>query len=312
MASLSLSRIIEKMKLINLTPEIDITGIKVNQPDINRIALQMAGYFEHFESTRLQIIGYVEYSYMNALPEDVKKETFTKLLSYPIPGIVFCRELQPDQLFRELAVEHKVPLLMTNKSTSAFMAEIIRWMNVKLAPCISVHGVLVDVYGEGVLITGESGIGKSEAALELIKRGHRLVTDDVVELRKVSEDTLIGTAPDITKHFIELRGIGIIDVKTLFGVACVRETQNIDLVIRLEEWDKDKEYDRLGLQEEYTEYLGNKIVCHSIPIRPGRNLSIICEAAAVNHRQKKMGYNAAQELYNRVQRNLAQKREEEE
>ena len=296
MASLSLSRIIEKMKLINLTPEIDISGIKVNQPDINRIALQMAGYFEHFESTRLQIIGYVEYSYMNALPEDVKKETFTKLLSYPIPGIVFCRELQPDPLFRELAVEHKVPLLMTNKSTSAFMAEIIRWMNVKLAPCISVHGVLVDVYGEGVLIVGESGIGKSEAALELIKRGHRLVTDDVVELRKVSDDTLIGSAPDITKHFIELRGIGIIDVKALFGASSVKDTQSIDLVIRLEDWDKDKEYDRLGLEEEYTEYLGNKIVCHNIPIRPGRNLAIICESAAVNHRQKKMGYNAAQEL----------------
>lgn len=311
MASLSLSRIIEKMKLINLTPEIDITGIKVNQPDINRIALQMAGYFEHFESTRLQIIGYVEYSYMNALPEDVKKETFTKLLSYPIPGIVFCRELQPDQLFRELAVEHKVPLLMTNKSTSAFMAEIIRWMNVKLAPCISVHGVLVDVYGEGVLIVGESGIGKSEAALELIKRGHRLVTDDVVELRKVSDDTLIGSAPDITKHFIELRGIGIIDVKALFGASSVKDTQSIDLVIRLEDWDKDKEYDRLGLEEEYTEYLGNKIVCHNIPIRPGRNLAIICESAAVNHRQKKMGYNAAQELYKRVQENLARQRDEE-
>ena len=311
MASLSLSRIIEKMKLINLTPEIDISGIKVNQPDINRIALQMAGYFEHFESTRLQIIGYVEYSYMNALPEDVKKETFTKLLSYPIPGIVFCRELQPDQLFRGLAVEHKVPLLMTNKSTSAFMAEIIRWMNVKLAPCISVHGVLVDVYGEGVLIVGESGIGKSEAALELIKRGHRLVTDDVVELRKVSDDTLIGSAPDITKHFIELRGIGIIDVKALFGASSVKDTQSIDLVIRLEDWDKDKEYDRLGLEEEYTEYLGNKIVCHNIPIRPGRNLAIICESAAVNHRQKKMGYNAAQELYKRVQENLARQRDEE-
>ena len=192
------------------------------------------------------------------------------------------------------------------------MEDIIRWLNVKLAPCISVHGVLVDVYGEGVLITGESGIGKSEAALELIKRGHRLVTDDVVELRKVSDETLIGSAPDITKHFIELRGIGIVDVKTLFGVSCVRETQNIDLVIKLEDWDKDKEYDRLGLQEEYTEYLGNKIVCHNIPIRPGRNLAIICEAAAVNHRQKKMGYNAAQELYNRVQRNLAKKREENE
>ena len=310
MASLSLSRIIEKMKLINLTPEIDISGIKVNQPDINRIALQMAGYFEHFESTRLQIIGYVEYSYMNALPEDVKKETFTKLLSYPIPGIVFCRELQPDPLFRELAVEHKVPLLMTNKSTSAFMAEIIRWMNVKLAPCISVHGVLVDVYGEGVLIVGESGIGKSEAALELIKRGHRLVTDDVVELRKVSDDTLIGSAPDITKHLIELRGIGIIDVKALFGASSVKDTQSIDLVIRLEDWDKDKEYDRLGLEEEYTEYLGNKIVCHNIPIRPGRNLAIICESAAVNHRQKKMGYNAAQELYKRVQENLARQRDE--
>ena len=212
----------------------------------------------------------------------------------------------------EMAIENKVPLLMTKKATSAFTAEIIRWLNVKLAPCISVHGVLVDVYGEGVLITGESGIGKSEAALELIRRGHRLVTDDVVEIRKVSDDTLIGTAPDITKHFIELRGIGIVDVKTLYGVSSVKDTQNIDLVIRLEDWDKDKEYDRLGLEEEYTEYLGNKIVCHNIPIRPGRNLAIICESAAVNHRQKKMGYNAAQELYTRVQNSLARRRDEEE
>ena len=162
-----------------------------------------------------------------------------------------------------------------------------------------------------MLITGESGIGKSEAALELIKRGHRLVTDDVVELRRVSADTLIGTAPNITKHFIELRGIGIIDVKALFGVSSVRETQNIDLVIHLEDWDKEKEYDRLGMEEEYIEYLGNKVVCHNIPIRPGRNLAIICESAAINHRQKKMGYNAAQELYQRVQKSLAQRREEE-
>ena len=200
---------------------------------------------------------------------------------------------------------------MTKKATSAFMAEIIRWLNVKLAPCISVHGVLVDVFGEGVLITGESGIGKSEAALELIKRGHRLVTDDAVEIRKVSDETLVGSAPDITKHFIELRGIGIIDVKTLFGVSSVKDTQNIDLVIRLEDWDKDKEYDRLGLEEEYTEYLGNKIVCHNIPIRPGRNLAVICESAAINHRQKKMGYNAAQELYRRVQESLARGRSDE-
>ncbi|MBR5316262.1 MAG: HPr(Ser) kinase/phosphatase, partial [Lachnospiraceae bacterium] len=229
-----------------------------------------------------------------------------------IPCIVFCRELHPDEIFLKKAIEKGVPILMTKKATSAFTAEIIRWMNVKLAPCISVHGVLVDVYGEGVLITGESGIGKSEAALELIKRGHRLVTDDVVEIRKVSEETLIGTAPDITKHFIELRGIGIIDVKMLFGVSSVKETQSIDLVIHLEDWDKDKEYDRLGLQEEYTEYLGNKVICHNIPIRPGRNLAVICESAAVNHRQKKMGYNAAQELYARVQNSLTKKKDAEE
>lgn len=311
MASISLTRIIEKLKLENLTPEIDVRGIRINQPDINRPALQMTGYFEHFEATRLQIIGFVEYSYISSLNAEQERDVLEKLLDYPIPCMIFCRELKPDDLFRKIAIEKGVPLLMTKRATSAFTAELIRWLNVKLAPCISVHGVLVDVYGEGVLITGESGIGKSEAALELIKRGHRLVTDDVVEIRKVSEDTLVGTAPDITKHFIELRGIGIVDVKALFGASSVRETQNIDLVIKLEEWDKDKEYDRLGLEEEYTEYLGNKVVCHSIPIRPGRNLAIICETAAVNHRQKKMGYNAAQELYTRVQNSLARKRDEE-
>ena len=310
MAHVNLTELIEKMKLENLTPDVEVKGIKITQPDINRPALQMAGYFEHFEATRLQIIGFVEYTYMESMEEERKKEIFTKLLSCPIPCVVFCRELKPDPLFLEIAKERGIPLLMTRKATSAFMAESIRWLNVKLAPCISVHGVLVDVYGEGVLITGESGIGKSEAALELIKRGHRLVTDDVVEIRRVSEDTLVGSAPDITKHFIELRGIGIVDVKSLFGASSVRDTQNIDLVIRLEDWDKDKEYDRLGLEEEYTEYLGNKVVCHNIPIRPGRNLAIICESAAVNHRQKKMGYNAAQELYKRVQKSLAARREE--
>lgn len=312
MASISLTKVIEKFKLENLTPEIDISKINVIQPDINRPALQIAGYFEHFETTRLQVVGFVEYSYMNGLDEERQIEIYEKLLNNPIPGIIFCRELHPNELFRATAIKYGVPLLMTKKATSACMAEVIRWLNVKLAPCISVHGVLVDVYGEGVLITGESGIGKSEAALELIKRGHRLVTDDVVELRRVSEDTLVGSAPDITKHFIELRGIGIVDVKALFGASSVKDTQNIDLVIRLEDWDKEKEYDRLGLEEEYTEYLGNKVVCHSIPIRPGRNLAIICESAAVNHRQKKMGYNAAQELYKRVQNSLAGKRDDEE
>ncbi len=312
MASLRLEQIIEKAKLENLTPEIDISRIKVTQPDINRPALQLAGYFEHFAETRLQIIGFVEYTYMESLEPERKKEVFEALLSHNIPAFIFCRELQPDPLFLEIAVKNRIPILMTKKSTSSFMAEIIRWMNVKLAPMISVHGVLVDVYGEGVLITGESGIGKSEAALELVKRGHRLVTDDVVEIRKVSEETLIGTAPDVTKNFIELRGIGITDIKTLFGVSSVKDTQSIDLVIRLEEWNKDKEYDRLGLEEEFTEYLGNKVVCHNIPIRPGRNLALICETAAVNHRQKKMGYNAAQELYQRVQNSLTRRREEEE
>ena len=312
MASISLLKIIEKMKLENLTPEIELEGIKINQPDINRPALQLAGYFEHYEASRLQIIGFVEYTYMETLSQKRKEEIYNKLLSYPIPCIVFCRELHPDDLFKQIAIEKGVPLLMTKRATSAFTAEIVRWLNVQLAPCISVHGVLVDVYGEGVLITGESGIGKSEAALELVRRGHRLVTDDVVEIRKVSDETLLGSAPSITKHFIEMRGVGIIDIKNLYGVANVKETQGIDLVIHLEDWSKDKEYDRLGLEEEYTEYLGNKVVCHNIPVRPGRNLSVICETAAINHRQKKMGYNAAQELYKRVQESLSKKRDEDE
>ena len=302
MSSVNLTRIVEKMKLESLTPEIDITGIKIKQPDINRPALQIAGFSDHYDSTRMQIIGFVEHQYMLSMSQERKEEIYTELLSYPTPCIVFCRDLQPDDLFRQKAIENNVPLFMTKKTTSAFMAEIIRWLNVKLAPCISVHGVLVDVYGEGVLIVGESGIGKSEAALELIKRGHRLVTDDVVEIRKVSDDTIIGTAPDITKHFIEIRGVGIVDVRSLFGVSSVKETQNIDLVIKLADWNKDTEYDRLGLEEEYTEYLGKKVVCHAV----------ICESAAVNNRQKKMGYNAAQDLYQRVQNSLARKREENE
>ncbi|MBO4616366.1 MAG: HPr(Ser) kinase/phosphatase [Lachnospiraceae bacterium] len=313
MAYVALETVIDKMKLENLTPDIDISKIKITQPDINRPAIQIAGYYEHYDAARLQIIGFVEYTYMENLSTKEKREAYEKLLSFEeTPAVVYCRELMPDDIFLEIANKHKVPVLMTKKSTSDFMAEIIRWLKVKLAPCIVVHGVLVDVYGEGVLITGESGIGKSEAALELIKRGHRLVSDDAVEIRKVSDDTLIGSAPDVTKHFIELRGIGIVDVKTLFGVSSVKDTQSIDLVIRLEEWNRDKEYDRLGLEEQYTEYLGNKVVCHNIPIRPGRNLAIICESAAVNYRQKKMGYNAAQEFYKRIQENFAKKREEDE
>ncbi len=303
----TLTEVVQKMDLKNLTPDVELIGKEVNIPDVNRPALQLTGFFEHFDSDRVQIIGYVEYTYLQTLTEERKTEIYEKMLKHKVPCVIFSRSLQPEESFLRIAKERDVPILSTEKKTSSFMGELIRWLNVKLAPCISIHGVLVDVYGVGVLIMGESGIGKSEAALELIKRGHRLVTDDVVEIRKVSDDTLVGSAPDITKHFIELRGIGIVDVKSMFGVQSVRETQNIDLVITLEDWSRDKEYDRLGLEEEYTEFLGNKVVCHSIPIRPGRNLAIIVESAAVNHRQKQMGYNAAQELYKRVQENLARR-----
>lgn len=303
----AMKKLVEKMNLKNLTPEIDLDDKEIQVPDINRPALQLTGFFEHFESDRVQIIGYVEYAFLQRLPMEKKVNMYDKFVSYGVPCIIFSRSMEPDEILVKKAVERNIPIFQTEKPTSAFMAEIIRWLNVELAPCISIHGVLVDVYGVGVLIMGESGIGKSEAALELIKRGHRLVTDDVVEIRKVSDDTLVGTAPDITRHLIELRGIGIVDVKTLYGVQSVKETQTIDLVITLEEWDKEREYDRLGLTEEYTEFLGNKVVCHYIPIRPGRNLAIIVESAAVNHRQKQMGYNAAEELYRRVQANLAKK-----
>ena len=307
MHGVTITELIEKMHLRNSTPQIDTDKIVLTHPDVNRPALQLTGFFDHFDRERVQIIGYVEQAYINTLPREVRVERYDKLLSSEIPCVVYSRGQEPDEDMQDLCLHYQVPLMVSDKSTSDLMAEVIRWLKVKLAPCISIHGVLVDVFGEGVLIMGESGIGKSEAALELIKRGHRLVSDDVVEIRKVSDATLVGSAPDITKHFIELRGIGIIDVKSLYGVESVKDTQNIDMVIKLEDWDKDKEYDRLGLEDRYTEFLGNQVVCHNIPIRPGRNLAIIVESAAVNYRQKKMGYNAAQELYNRVQANLGNK-----
>ena len=303
-SSVPLIKLVEQMNLHNMTPEIDLREKKLTTTEINRPALQLTGYFDYFDAERLQIIGYVEYTYLEHQTAETKRAVYEQLLSYKIPALVYTTKTVPDQELVDLARKYEIPVFTTDRETNAFMAEVMRWLNVELAPCITIHGVLVDVYGEGILIMGESGIGKSEAALELIKRGHRLITDDVVEIRRVSDKTLVGTAPDITRHFIELRGIGIINVKTLFGVESVKDTTNIDLVIKLEEWDKDKEYDRLGLEEEYTEFLGNKVTCHSLPIRPGRNLAVIVEAAAVNHRQKKMGYNAAQELYNRVQEGL--------
>lgn len=308
----SVAKIVELLDLKVYTEGVDLKKRKITSADINRPALQLAGYFDHFDSSRVQIVGNVEYFYTQKLEEKRKIEIFKQLLSYNIPCLILSRDLVPHKEFLALAEEYGVPVLGTSRITSEFMAEIIYALGEQLAPCMTIHGVLVDVYGEGVLITGESGIGKSEAALELVRRGHRLVSDDVVEISRINDHTLIGTAPDITRNFIELRGIGIVDVKTLYGVECIKEKQEIDLVIKLAEWKKDVEYDRMGLEEEYIEYLGNKVVCHSVPIRPGRNLAVICETAAVNHRQKKMGYNAAQELYRRVQENWTKKNEEDE
>ncbi|MCF8019252.1 HPr kinase/phosphorylase [Petrocella atlantisensis] len=310
MYSVKLSDIIIKMKLTNLTPEVDIASHEISQSDVNRPALQLAGFYDYFDADRAQIIGKVEYTFIENMAPYLKLETFERLFGSKIPCLILARSLEPDEDMIAIAKRHGVPLLQTKLSTSYFLSELTRYLKVELAPSISIHGVLVDVYGEGILIKGESGIGKSEAALELIKRGHRLVADDVVEIKKVSDDTLLGTSPDIIRHFIEVRGIGIVDCKTLFGVESVKESQTIDLIINLTEWDRQKEYDRLGLEEEYDEILGNKVVSHTIPIRPGRNLAIIVESAAINHRQKKMGYNAAVELNNRVTGNLLRRSQE--
>ena len=304
MYTVSLNEFIKKMKVVNLTPEVDIENIEITQTDTNRPALQLADFFDYFDNHRVQIIGQVEYTYMEKIGVEKSAQMLGKIMSYKVPCIVFCRDLPVAEEHKKVSKEMGIPILRSDKDTSSFSAECTRWLKVKLAPRISIHGVLVDIYGEGVLITGESGIGKSEVALELIHRGHRLVSDDVVEIKKISDAELIGSAPEITRHFIELRGIGIIAAKTLIGVESVNNNQKIDLVIKLEEWNKDQEYDRMGLEETYIEYLGNKVVCHQIPIRPGRNVAIICESAAVNYRQKKMGYNAARELYNRVTSNL--------
>ncbi len=304
MQKVSVEQFAQVMKLTCYTPEVDMEHRYIITSDVNRPGLELAGFMDHFAKERIQVIGKVESAYLDTLPEDIRRERYKMILDWGIPCMVLCRGFIPNENVIGMAKEAGIPILGTDVATSHFMSQAIRYLNGELAPTISIHGVLVDVYGEGILLLGESGIGKSEAALELIRRGHRLVTDDVVEIHKTSDDTLVGRSPKITQYFIELRGIGIIDVKTLFGVEAVKEQQTIDLVIKLENWEKDRDYNRLGLEEDYTEILGTNIVCHSIPIRPGRNLAVICEAAAVNHRQKKMGYNAAQALYERVEQNL--------
>lgn len=306
MYSVTVDQLKERFKLQLLTPEIEYAQRKITQCDVNRPALQLAGFFDYFDPTRLQIIGKVEWTYLEQMSEEERNMKIKRLMDYEdIPCIVICREeIEPSPYMLSCAKTNNIPVFKTNMATSSFLAEANRWLHVELAPRLSMHGVLVDVFGEGVLITGESGIGKSETALELIKRGHRLVADDAVEIKKVSETTLLASAPEVIRHFIEVRGIGIVDIKQIFGVGAVKERKNIDLILRLEAWDQNKQYDRLGLTNEYTDIMGIKVVTNAIPIRPGRNVAIICETAAINFRQKKMGYNAAEALNNRVMNNL--------
>ncbi len=307
--SVTVATVQERFNLINYTPELNLEEVHVTIADVNRPALQLHGFYEHFEPSRIQVIGNVETAYLSKKTDAEKAESFSKLFSYEIPCVIFCRGEKPEEVLLKEAVKANVPILGTERATSEFMSALIFSLNMDFAPYTTIHGVLVDVYGEGLLITGESGIGKSEAALELIRRGHRLVSDDVVEIRRPNNERLYGRAPSITQYLIELRGIGIIDVKSLYGVEAVKDEQRIDLVIKLEDWTKEKEYDRLGMTDEYMNILGIDVTCHSLPIRPGRNLAIICETAAVNHRQKKMGYNAAEELYRRVQNNISENKE---
>ncbi len=300
MFTVTLGQIIEEFSLEELT-NIEITDEQlVTTSDVNRPGLQLAGYFEYFGPDRIQIIGKVETTYLESLSSEQRYIRLDNFFGHGFPCAIVCRGLEVFDELIEIANKYKIPVLRTQDVTSRFTSSLISYLNVELAPRITKHGVLIEVYGEGILILGESGVGKSETALELVKRGHRLVADDVVEIRKVSNRTLVGTAPDIIRHFIEIRGIGILDVKNLYGVGSIKMTENINLVINLELWDEKKEYDRLGILDEYTEILGINIPSLQMPVRPGRNLAIIVEVAAKNNRQKKMGYNAAKVLNDRV------------
>lgn len=268
--------------------------------EVNRPSLQIAGFFDYFDAKRIQILGRVEYKYLEKLSATERKESFSKLLSQKIPAVFVTRSMEIFDELLESAKEYKIPLLRVSDSTSAFMSRLILSLNVALAPMTTVHGVLIEVYGEGILIMGESGVGKSEMAIELVKRGHRLVADDAVEIRRVSHKTLVGSSPEIIRHFIELRGIGIVDVRRIFGMGAVKDTENIDLIINLEVWQTGKHYDRLGIDDFTTELLGLDIPSITIPVKPGRNLAIIAEVAAMNQRQRRMGFNAAEELNKRL------------
>ncbi|MBU5450106.1 HPr(Ser) kinase/phosphatase [Acetivibrio sp. MSJd-27] len=283
----------------------DIERRQVHCTDVNRPGLPIVGFFDYFERERLQILGRVEYTYLEGKTAEERIQIFDRLLSFKEPAVIVTRELPVFPELIEAARKYEVPIYRTKNSTSRFMAAVISYLSVELAPRITRHGVLVEVYGEGVLILGESGVGKSETAVELVKRGHRLVADDAVEIKRVSDKSLVGSSPEIIRHFIELRGIGIIDVRRIFGMGAVKPTEKIDMVIALEAWNEKKHYDRLGLVTEYTDILGIQIPSLTIPVRPGRNLAVVVEVAAMNNRQKKMGFNPAQELNDRLMEKMS-------
>ena len=303
--SVSLSKIVEHFEFERVFEPITIEKTKISSTDIFRPGIQLAvNYFEYFDSKRLQVIGKVEHTYLGSLSQKERYDTLDMFFSKGLPAVIITRNLEIYPELLEVAKKYNTPLYRTSMGTSTFLSSILAWLNVQLAPRITRHGVLVEVYGEGVLILGESGVGKSEAAVELLKRGHRLVADDAVEIKRVSAISLIGSAPEIIRHFIEIRGIGVVDVRKIFGMGAVKDSEKIDLIINLENWEKGKMYDRLGIEDQKTEILGISIPSLTIPIRPGRNLAVIVEVAAMNNRQKKMGFNAAEELSDRLTKQM--------
>lgn len=296
--NVSLKKLTEKVSLdVVYTPK-GLEEINVEIAEVNRPGLFLAGYYDYFDKLRLQILGLAEMNFLSGLSAEKRYERLDQLFSQQPPAVIVCRseELEPFPEMLELAQKHGVALLRSNEITCTLMGSLISVLNLELAPRITRHGVLVEVYGEGILILGDSGIGKSELAIELVKRGHRLIADDAVELRRVSYRKILGTAPANIRHFIELRGIGIINVARVFGIGSVRSSVEVEMVVQLEPWDRTKNYDRTGLETEYYDILGVKVPSMLIPVMPGRNLAVILETAAINNRQKEMGYNAAKEL----------------
>ena len=306
-----LSKIIKAQNLEILCGKELVEEIFIDGPDINRPGLELAGYADNFANDRIQLMGNVEMQYLYSLSDNERRDRMERLFKIGFPCIIIARNMEPCKDMLEMGIKYNIPVLRTEDTTTSFHSELNRYLCVQLAPRVTMHACFIEVYGEGVLITGSSGVGKSETALELVKRGHRLVADDIVEVRRVSNKTLVGTAPEIIRHLLEIRGIGFLDVKRLYGVGAVKMTENIQLVVDLERWEVGKEYDRVGIDDHFTDILGIKVPSVKIPVMPGRNLAIIIEVAAMNNRQKMMGYNAAKELNKRVFENASNKGEEE-